>query len=217
MNTKHTISLLGILSLIFAFPAVAQIKANLNTDVGVSIGTSTATTTLSATSSTSMTKSTSTMSTDEADVTTFVVTRGDLSGTASIGSTDQAMVETSSDLNIYAKSVMTKDENVTKLDIGKDKIVVSYKVPSKFLWFIPSKIVARATIKSDGTTNINYPWYTFLSSKNDAEIKANLQAQVSAITNNGAELSSRTKAEIINAAVNTFKSKTEVKTETTVN
>lgn len=121
-----------------------------------------------------------------------------------------ANIQTSQDLDIYTQSLSQSDRNVEKVEMTDNRILLAYRMPAKFLGFIPVTVMTNVQVDAQGNVSVNYPWYTFLSVKDDEKLKADLELQVkeaigsdvgtSATTTVAfSELSSRSRAKIIQA------------------
>ncbi len=144
-----------------------------------------------------------------------------------------ANISTDDDLKVYTTSLKNEDKNVSKVEVADNQILLAYRQPAKFLGFIPSNVTAKVMVDAQGNISVNYPWYTFLSVKNDEKLKADLQMQVAAVLGNGrgaddtavgtttiafSDLSVRSRAKIIQALHTALKSNVsaEVKSEAEV-
>ena len=101
-------------------------------------------------------------------------------------STDATMpaptnISTTDDLNLYTKSLQENDRDISNIDVNNDHVIVAYREPAKFLGFIPVSVTANAQVDAEGNVTLHYPWYTFLSSKNDEQLKADLQTRVAEV------------------------------------
>ena len=120
--------------------------------------------------------------------------------------TASSNISTDSDLNLYTTSLQEQDKNVAKVETKDDYILVGYREPGKFLGFIPVSVTANAKVDADGKVTISYPWYTFLTAKNDADLRTSLDAK-----NFGtlASLSAQQRAEVIQSLHAALKSRTD--------
>lgn len=126
-----------------------------------------------------------------------------------------ANISTDDDLKVYTKSLKNEDKNVSKVEVTDNQILLAYRQPSKFLGFIPSMSTAYVKIDAQGNLSVDYPWYTFLSVKDDEKLKADLQMQITAVNGTTtiafSDLSVRSRAKIIQALHTALKSNAEVK------
>ena len=127
------------------------------------------------------------------------ISRNDQGKVTDVTVTTPASVRTDTDVESYAHSVINKDENVTNVTIGSTTVAVSYKVPAKFLGFIPASITINAESDESGNVNISYPWYSFLMKagssatlKASAEAKAHAAVQSAVMVQNASTTSSTT-------------------------
>lgn len=139
----------------------------------------------------------------------YVITRDDAKWSGivpSISTNDVMRVKNQDDLDFFAKSIMASDDSISKVDIEDETITIYHKEPAKFLGFIPSRIDARISVNTDGDVAIKYPWYTLLSTKNGANLKAEIKAKVGSVVGTSTPLfSPRELAELIHAVTTTAK------------
>jgi hypothetical protein len=92
--------------------------------------------------------------------------------------TDPELVETESDLEAYATTLLINDENAKRIEVGESDVELTYRTHAKLFGFIPVLVSATATVNEDGETEVSYPWYAFLSSTNEAEIEADIEERL---------------------------------------
>jgi hypothetical protein len=129
--------------------------------------------------------------------------------TTTANTTAQATVSSTTDLDIYTRDITEKDENVSNVVVKDDSVSVSYKEPAKIFGLIPTEVLVTVEVDDEGTVQVKYPWYAFLSGKNTGQLKPGLQAHVGQIlktattTNSTAtsteKLSPQARAQIIQA------------------
>jgi hypothetical protein len=118
----------------------AQMNANINSRINSSTtGSTTASTTAGAGA-------------------TLSLTRSDIKGDK-VMSRNAADVTTSNDLSDYARSLLSNDENIVKVESDADSVSIWYKEPAKFLGIVPLMVTVQATVNADGTVKIDYPWW----------------------------------------------------------
>lgn len=138
----------------------------------------------------------------------IVMTRADVAsrGTASAGvtgnATSSAAVDTESSLQSYIAATMQADPNVDEVQASSDSVAVLYKVPAKFLGFIPVSVSATTMVGSDGSVTIRYPWWAFLFATDD-QLKTQIESRVDAALQSDANFSATSSAQAdVNAFVN---------------
>ncbi len=129
-----------------------------------------------------------------------------------------ASVSTNTNLNAFAHAVIMNDSNVSAVQSDNAHVTVWYKVPTHFLGFIRTDVNAQATTDANGNVSVHYPWYTFLSTKDSsANLKANLQAQVSGSASANGTLSAHDQAMLIDKMHTAFMNSTAASTSATAN
>ncbi len=91
-------------------------------------------------------------------------------------------VRTQADLKAFAASELRNDENFSSLDIDEGEITIKYKQPAKFLGFLSTKVNVVVEVNSDGTVDIKYPWYSFLSTTNKTDLEAAIEKAIASYT-----------------------------------
>jgi hypothetical protein len=206
--------------------ATVNLSADLSAPVSVTAGTPTTTTSVNGSvdvsgsvntdASTDANASASATATAEADE-VLTVGRGDVSeNDVTVVSAD--VVTTSTSLSAYAKGVIKSDENVSKVEVQDDEVSLWYKQPAKFLGFIPTSLAARAIVRADGSVDVKYPWYSFLTAHGDADLVSDLDLAAGTIARaeSTTEFSASAKARLIDAMARVMKSHYEASTTTEV-
>lgn len=101
---------------------------------------------------------------------------------------DRVMTDT--DLKAYVASEIKSDDNFNGVNIGDDKIEVDYKQPARFLGIIPMMVSVGVNINADGSVNVDYPWYSFLSLTNKSDLEAAIKSEVKAFLEERANVGS---------------------------
>lgn len=97
----------------------------------------------------------------------IMVTRADVEGnTVTSASADASTVLNDADLSDFIAAQIKADGNVNSIQSTQDSVAMSYRVPAKFLGFIPMNVDATAVVNADGTVSVTYPWYSFLLATN---------------------------------------------------
>ncbi len=202
---------------------VVDTNANVNTNVNTNV--INATVRANATGSAATTATTSgaegsgqmtSSSTATVQAETFVLKRSDLAG-GNAATIEPSSVTSSTQFEAYARSIMTSDENLTKVETSADEVSVWYKENGEFLGFIPVTVSTRTTVEADGTVEVDRPWYNFLTRTSDsASLKADLESTAGTIARAeaAAELSSSAQARIVNAVRSVMKANFEATAST---
>jgi hypothetical protein len=159
--------------------ANANIRANANTDIKTNSGSGSTTSNGSATVETGRNggvdveagRSGNTISIDRSS--DEVKANGGVSVTV-----DRVM--TDADLKGFAATEVRNDSNLNGIKIADDKIEVHYKQPARFLGIIPMMVSVGVNVYSDGSVNVDYPWYSFLALTNKADLEASIESEVKA-------------------------------------
>lgn len=186
-------------------------SANANINVNVTATSSRATTSApvgaTATTSASIGTSTGTSSgsgsvgvTPASGSEALVITRGDVEGQA-YEDVAASEVRTSADLDAYARAFVQGDENVSRVSAGADSVSLWYKDRARLLGFIPVTVSAEAKVTSDGTVEVSYPWYRFLTTYNGEGLESDLDSAAGSIARaeGGSELSASAQARVLAA------------------
>lgn len=131
----------------------------------------------------------------------FVITRSDLDGNDN-AVYDPADISTSAELSAYARSIMSADENIVKIEYDDDEVSIWYKEPAEFLGFIPVTVTTKATVTALGEIDIDRPWYdVFVTTEEDDSLENTLGTTAGTIARaeSSTELSSNAQARLLNA------------------
>jgi len=101
----------------------------------------------------------------------------------------------------YARATIESDENVSDIESDSDSVSLRYKDRARLLGFIPVTISAEAVVSADGSVEVSYPWYRFLTVYDRGELEADIEASAGAIARaeGGATLSTEAKTRIVDA------------------
>ena len=138
---------------------------------------------------------------DEDEDGSFVITRGDIEE-GDEGAYDPADISTSAGFSAYARSIMSADENIVKIESDEDEVSIWYKEPAEFLGFIPVTVTTKATVTAEGEIEITRPWYrAFVSAEGESTLEGSLESTAGTIARSGAssELSTNVQARLLNA------------------
>lgn len=123
------------------------------------------------------------------------------SGGGSLEVSDPSIVTTNGQLNAYADGIMHADPNILNVNLSDTSVAMTYKVPGRFLGFIPVTIKATATVNQDGTVTVSHPWYDFLTATDDATVGTSVEMQAKIMTSQSsttpATFSSQMQAELM--------------------
>ena len=91
-----------------------------------------------------------------------------------------AELKSGQDLENFAKGVLLRDENVDAAIVSEEEVLVSYKMPAKFLGIFNSPLHVQIKVRADGEVMVKYPWFRFLFKKpvSADSIKQTMQTQV---------------------------------------
>lgn len=136
---------------------------------------------------------------------------------ADLASTSGAQVDLRGDGRVYKGNGQENDDdvrsdkNVTKVESDDDSVSVSYKIPGKFLGFIPMGMVVRTTVGAAGDVKVSHPWYSFLVTSDDDGAEDAIKTEINAVINaygvsGDVKLASSTKSAFIKAIHDVLKS-----------
>lgn len=106
-------------------------------------------------------------------------------------------------LRSFLNHVVKGDDNAQSVVVSSTTVQTTYQLPAKFLWAIPTTLPANVTVNASGTVTVSYPWYGFLYSKKDKELKTELEGVAS--TTASTTLSVSVQAHLINALFSVLK------------
>lgn len=155
----------------------------------------------------------------------FSLTQKDAAG-ASMDESNANIAATSvmsrDDLSAFATASLKRDANMVSIESSQDEVSVEYREPARFLGFIPMTITSEATVESDGTVEVDRPWYRFLialdrdASDTEAAIHASVDPMISADANVSAGFSDQMIARIVDAIRLAFSSSATANANTSV-
>jgi hypothetical protein len=91
---------------------------------------------------------------------------------------DSRNVSTADDLAAYARGALLSDDNLESLSFNKDAVEVSYKEEGKFLALVPVPMSLSARAYPDGTVEVRYPWYSFLTVTKREKMESEMKVAV---------------------------------------
>ena len=124
-------------------------------------------------------------------------------------------VEVNADLRAYAQSAIKSDSGIEEMNFTKDTVEVKYKQRGKLFALIPITFIVTTTAHADGTVEVDYPWYSFLTSDQSNEVEAEIQAMVSNTIDADVEtgFSASNSARVASAIQSVLKTRLESETE----
>jgi hypothetical protein len=148
-----------------------------------------------------MQATTSAHASDDDEDESLVITRSDIDedDTAVY---DPADISTEAQLSAYARSIMSADDNIVKIEVDEDEVSIWYKEPGEFLGFIPVTVTTKATVSADGEIEIDRPWYrAFVTAEDETTLENSLSSTAGTIARSegSTELSSNAQARLLNA------------------
>lgn len=186
MKIQHVSALVGAAALSLSLASsAAALSVNVGTGVDVQAnvgGTASAHASTSAAAAVSSNDAAASNNTDasvSANLTPLYVTQADVSaGMVSPTADNATSVQSGSDLSGYAAARLQDDSDISQIQTSGSNVAVTYKLSAKVLGIFPADVPATATVASDGSVDISYPWYAFLFSTADtSQLKAQIQAR----------------------------------------
>ena len=131
---------------------------------------------------------------------------------------DEASVTTSAELDTYARSLIQSDPNIVRVSLDNENVSLWYRDRARLLGFIPVTVSARASIDSDGTVDVSYPWYSFLTIRNSVGLESDLNMTAGSIARaeGGVVLSAPAQARVLNAARSVMQAHYQASLETDI-
>ncbi|HEY4489091.1 MAG TPA: hypothetical protein VJA87_01275 [Candidatus Paceibacterota bacterium] len=207
MNRLIAMVLAGVLVGIFTISgAQAQVGIDVGGGVSGSIGQDGTDSSMGADASVDVGNDTPVSSEDETDTSDTnisVSVSQDYAASASLDAESAersaSSVSTSKDLSVYATSKMKRDAMIESVVASNDRISLKYRKSARFLGIIPGSIRATVEVESDGSVDIDYPWYRFLFAVEGSDnAEAELEAQVRQIMVDAhGTLTARVEAELL--------------------
>jgi hypothetical protein len=153
----------------------------------------------------------------------IVITRAsaEASGSGSSTVSSPASVQSKSDLSAYASGVVRADTDVSNASLSAKAVSLAYRQPAKLFGFIPVYLQATATVNADGSTNVSYPWYAFLTTKDSATLESDVRVAtkdtVSANADVNAGFSAATQAKLLAEMRDAMKARLQADTSVDAN
>lgn len=87
-------------------------------------------------------------------------------------------VSSRADLESYARSSLKSDENLEAVRFSNDTVEVKYKERGHFLALFPVSMNVTAKAHADGSVDLDYPWYAFMTVDNKDKVETSLKVAV---------------------------------------
>ncbi len=110
-------------------------------------------------------------------------------------------VESDADLEAYSEAALRNDESLDDMSFTNDTVTVKYKEKGRFLALVPMTFIVKAKAHADGTLELDYPWYAFLTVDNQDEVETDLRIAVDNAIRTHAVGSVRAEGEALNATL----------------
>lgn len=94
-----------------------------------------------------------------------------------------ASVASRADLEAYASSRISSNENIEGAEFSSDRMRVSFKEEGRLFGFVPVSMTSHAEVNADGSVEVTRPWYRFMvatSASADQDLEARLTAALEA-------------------------------------
>jgi len=108
-------------------------------------------------------------------------------------------VQTEADLAAYATALLRSDENVGGVEASQEAVSLWYKARARLFGFIPIFVQAKGTVRTGGEASVDYPWYAFLATKNEALLRSDVEAAAQVAASARTEFDAATQANLIQA------------------
>jgi hypothetical protein len=106
-----------------------------------------------------------------------VIVRSGLLDDTSISVTSSAQVDSKADLDAYAKGVLVTNADIRDVILSESQVSVSHREHARIFGIFPTKVFARATVGSDGSVSVKFPWYASAGARK-AEIESKVKTAV---------------------------------------
>lgn len=129
-------------------------------------------------------------------------------------------VTSNTQLHSYVRAIIKSDANIADASASSESVSVSHREHARAFWIFPITVFAHATIHSNGSVNVSYPWYVFAGSmKSELEnsIRVAVRSSIPSVDTTAqahVQLSSRAQAAILEKTAAVLK--TQLEAEETV-
>lgn len=90
----------------------------------------------------------------------------------------KVQVRSENDLKAYKEMVLENCSNLTEINTEGNTVEVKYNQPARFFGIFKNNLGARITVNAEGKAKVKLPWYSFLFTKNTAEIETQIQTEL---------------------------------------
>jgi hypothetical protein len=87
-------------------------------------------------------------------------------------------VQSEADLETYSETALRNDSRLDDISFTANTVEVKYREKGRFLALVPMTFTIRAVAHADGTVELEYPWYSFLTLDNKDELETDLKIAV---------------------------------------
>lgn len=133
----------------------------------------------------------------------IVITRATIKASLAASNGTSAEATSSESLRTQATALVSEDARISSVVLSNTKVSLSYQEPAKLFGFINVNVPVEVSVAANGSTVIDYPWYSFLLSSDQAGLAIRAQAAVSsalpARTNASVELSAADEARVLSS------------------
>ena len=139
----------------------------------------------------------------------------DLMADTGITVTSAAAVQSETELDVYTANVMRENANIRDIAVSETTVSVSHREHARIFGIFPTTVFARATVMSDGSISVKYPWYAFASakaSKLEAKVSGVVRSMMPSASANAeasANFSAQTQARVLEQAIIAMQSEFE--------
>lgn len=151
----------------------------------------------------------------EGDEGEIVITVSGIDASADLSVKSAGAVQSNAELASYARNVVKASTDVRDITLSDTEVSVRHREYARILGIFPAKVFARATIASDGSVEVAFPWYSYagakkaeLASKVEAAVRSSIPS-VSGEAGAQAKLSAQVQARILEKATVAMKTQFE--------
>lgn len=137
----------------------------------------------------------------------ITITADAISASADLSVKSSAAVQSDTQLSSYARNVVKANTEVRDVKLSETQVTVSHRQHARVFGVVPTKVYARATVLSDGSVKVKFPWYA-AAGKTKAEIESKVKASVNAVIPTAsaeaamsAKFTAQTQAQVLEKAI----------------
>lgn len=109
------------------------------------------------------------------------ITSGDLSRTdvdidREVSSAVQ--VQSKAEFESFVRNLIYTDERVRKISSDEESVSLIYAEEGELLGFIPITLGVKTRVDAEGNVDVDYPWYSFLTTKASENLKTILEEEI---------------------------------------